>query len=58
MHLVRAVQRPGGGARSGKGARYCRRCGNTHGLIRKYAMNLCRRCFREYAPTIGFTKLN
>ena len=26
-----------------------RKCGNNHGLIRKYHMMLCRRCFRENA---------
>ena len=31
-------------------------CNNTHGIIRKYGLDLCRRCFREYAKDIGFTK--
>ena len=31
-------------------------CNNTHGLIRKYGLDLCRRCFREYATDIGFVK--
>ena len=35
-----------------------RRCKNTHGLIRKYGLNLCRRCFREHAEDIGFFKVN
>ncbi|MCL4121119.1 UNVERIFIED_CONTAM: hypothetical protein GTU68_032809 [Idotea baltica] len=26
------------------------------GLIRKYDLILCRKCFREYADIIGFTK--
>ena len=34
-----------------------RRCGNHHGLIRKYHMMLCRRCFRDNAAAIGFTKV-
>ena len=29
-----------------------------HGLIRKYALNMCRQCFREYANDIGFKKLD
>jgi small subunit ribosomal protein S29e len=29
-------------------------CKNTHGIIRKYGLNMCRRCFREYADDIGF----
>ncbi|KAJ9591549.1 hypothetical protein L9F63_001903, partial [Diploptera punctata] len=34
-----------------------RSCANGHGLIRKYGLNLCRQCFREYANDIGFKKL-
>ncbi len=26
------------------------------GLIRKYGINMCRQCFREYAKDIGFVK--
>eukprot|EP00296_Roombia_truncata_P005709 JP442824.1.p1 GENE.JP442824.1~~JP442824.1.p1 ORF type:complete len:55 (-),score=20.00 JP442824.1:92-256(-) len=40
----------------GQGSRCCRVCTNTHGLIRKYHLNICRRCFREYANDIGFHK--
>ena len=35
-----------------------RRCNNHHGLIRKYGLNLCRRCFREHASDIGFLKVS
>jgi len=31
----------------GKDSRECRVCGCKYGLIRKYEMNVCRRCFRE-----------
>jgi len=31
-------------------------CANTKGLIRKYALDMCRQCFREYAKDIGFVK--
>ena len=31
-------------------------CNNTHGIIRKYGLDICRRCFREYAIDIGFQK--
>jgi len=41
---------------NGKGSRACRVCNNSHGLVRKYGLNLCRRCFREYANDIGFKK--
>ena len=40
----------------GKGGRACRTCGSHHALIRKYSMNMCRQCFREYAKDIGFKK--
>ncbi len=36
----------------------CSRCGNWHGYINKYGLNVCRRCFREIAPKIGFKKFN
>ncbi|WP_187788081.1 30S ribosomal protein S14 [Salmonella sp. S146_54837] len=42
----------------GPGSRSCRVCGNRHGLIRKYALNVCRQCFRQYAYDIGFQKLD
>ncbi|XP_044753778.1 40S ribosomal protein S29 [Coccinella septempunctata] len=42
----------------GQGSRSCRACSNRHGLIRKYGLNLCRQCFREYANYIGFKKLD
>ena len=31
-------------------------CGNGGGIIRKYGLNVCRQCFREYAKDIGFVK--
>ena len=34
-----------------------RACSNHWGLIRKYGLNICRQCFREYAKDIGFTKV-
>ncbi|CAH1981340.1 unnamed protein product [Acanthoscelides obtectus] len=41
----------------GQGSRSCRACSNRHGLIRKYGLNICRQCFREYAADIGFKKV-
>ncbi|KAJ6637339.1 40S ribosomal protein S29 [Pseudolycoriella hygida] len=41
----------------GQGSRCCRACSNRHGLIRKYGLNICRQCFREYANDIGFKKV-
>ncbi|KAK9446720.1 40S ribosomal protein uS14 [Limtongia smithiae] len=40
----------------GKGSRQCRVCAHTAGLIRKYGLNICRQCFREYSKDIGFVK--
>ncbi|KAK9321188.1 ribosomal protein S14 [Lipomyces orientalis] len=40
----------------GKGARQCRVCAHQAGLIRKYGLNICRQCFREYSKDIGFVK--
>lgn len=37
---------------------FSRACSNRHGLIRKYGLNICRQCFREYANDIGFKKVN
>jgi small subunit ribosomal protein S29e len=31
-------------------------CHSLRGLIRKYDLDICRRCFREYAKDIGFIK--
>ena len=40
----------------GEGDRKCRICGTNRGLIRKYSLNICRRCFRECAEEMGFSK--
>ncbi len=40
----------------GRGTKECLRCGNTHGHIGKYGIDLCRKCFREIATRIGFKK--
>lgn len=42
--------------RFGKGSRRCIRCGTHDGLIRRYNLNICRRCFREVAEKLGFKK--
>lgn len=34
----------------------CSICGAHDGVIHKYGLNICRRCFREVAPHIGFKK--
>ncbi len=34
----------------------CLRCGRKRGIIRRYNIRLCRQCFRELAPDLGFKK--
>jgi len=34
----------------------CSVCGAHDGVIHKYGLNLCRRCFKENAGNIGFRK--
>ena len=29
-------------------------CNNPRGMIRKYGLDMCRRCFREYAAENGY----
>jgi small subunit ribosomal protein S14 len=36
--------------------RGCERCGRKAGIVRRYGMHLCRQCFREIAPELGFKK--
>ena len=40
----------------GKVTKKCLVCGNSRGHIGKYGINLCRRCFRDYAKELGFKK--
>jgi small subunit ribosomal protein S14 len=42
--------------RFGRGANECTRCGRKRGLVRRYQIYLCRQCFREIAPELGFKK--
>jgi len=51
-----AKHRPPKPRKFGKGALRCRICGTHEAIIRKYGLNICRRCFREVAPKIGFKK--
>ena len=39
-----------------RGKRFCKLCGASKGLIRKYGLYVCRKCFRDYADEIGFKK--
>ena len=36
----------------------CKICNNARGFIRKYNINLCRKCFKENAEKLGFRKNN
>ncbi len=37
----------------------CIRCGlKGKGMIRKYGLQICRRCFREVAKTMGWKKMD
>ncbi|MCX6707080.1 MAG: 30S ribosomal protein S14 [Candidatus Woesearchaeota archaeon] len=40
----------------GRSKKRCRRCGRIRAHIDKYGLNLCRQCFREIAPALGFKK--
>jgi small subunit ribosomal protein S29e len=40
----------------GKSVSKCKFTGNTHGVIRKYGLNMCRRYFRANANKLGFYK--
>lgn len=42
----------------GRSLKKCSRCGRIGGHISKYGLNLCRQCFRDIAPKIGFKKYN
>jgi len=34
----------------------CKKCGSHKGVISKYDLGLCRRCFKDYALQLGFRK--
>ena len=36
----------------------CRRCGNDKGMVRKYNLDICRRCFKDIALGLGFQKFD
>ena len=40
----------------GKDLKKCNRCGRKGAHIASYGIELCRQCFREVAPKIGFKK--
>ncbi len=34
----------------------CEKCGRIGAHVGQYGLNLCRQCFRELAPQLGFKK--
>ncbi len=36
--------------------RVCKICGNDKGLMQRYDIGICRRCFKERAEKMGFKK--
>ncbi|MDI6883642.1 MAG: 30S ribosomal protein S14 [Hadesarchaea archaeon] len=38
----------------GKGAHRCVHCGSYGHVYQQHGLKLCRRCFRELAPKMGF----
>jgi len=40
----------------GKDSRACRVCHSKRGVIQKYGMNVCRKCFKENTEIMGFKK--
>lgn len=42
----------------GRSVTKCDFTGNTHGVIRKYGLNVCRRYFKNNAKALGFNKFN
>ncbi|MBI4149403.1 30S ribosomal protein S14 [Candidatus Woesearchaeota archaeon] len=42
----------------GRSIRRCIRCGRIRAHIGRYAIHMCRQCFREVAQGIGFRKFS
>ena len=42
----------------GMGLIRCSICGGRRAVIKKYGLNVCRRCFREKAADLGFRKMS
>ncbi|MCZ6648598.1 MAG: 30S ribosomal protein S14 [Thaumarchaeota archaeon] len=54
--MAKLKERHGKPRKFGKGAKHCKRCGNYTTVLQQYDLNLCRQCFREVAPMMGFRK--
>lgn len=44
--------------KTGRNVVHCRKCGTTKGVIKKYGLHYCRRCFREDGEKLGFSKFS
>ena len=42
----------------GKNSKKCSRCGRAGAHVGQYGLSLCRQCFREIAPKLGFKKFS
>ena len=42
----------------GKATKACSYCGSHRAFNGKYGINLCRKCFRDFAHTLNFKKYN
>lgn len=42
----------------GRTTKKCQRCGRIRGHLSQYGLDLCRQCFRDIAPKIGFKRYN
>jgi small subunit ribosomal protein S14 len=40
----------------GIASKKCEKCGRHGAHVGQYGLNLCRQCFRELAPQLGFKK--
>lgn len=38
------------------GVRECKICGTRKGMVRKYKIGICRRCFKDRAKDLGWEK--
>ncbi|MEK6959347.1 MAG: 30S ribosomal protein S14 [archaeon] len=38
--------------------RVCKICGTRKGFLRRYGLNICRRCFKDNAIRLGFAKFD
>jgi len=36
--------------------RVCKVCGTRKAFLRVYGLNMCKRCFKDNAPRLGFQK--